>query len=126
MTLEARFWSKVDAGGDCWLWTAYTDDDGYGRFQVAGAVERAHRYAWQIMVGPIPDHLELDHLCRVPACVNPDHLEAVTHAENMRRGKRQRAAVCSRGHNDWYTNPSGQRQCRPCYNAWRRSWRATR
>jgi hypothetical protein len=86
---EARFWSKVDASGDCWEWTGYTDQDGYGRVGVGRRVDQrtipAHRYAWELMVGPIPEGLEIDHLCFNRPCVNPDHLEPVTHTENMRR-----------------------------------------
>lgn len=83
-TLEDRFWAKVDVRGPCWEWTASTRY-GYGQFMVGNRSMLAHRFAWQMLVGPIPDGLELDHLCRNPACVSPDHLEPVTHRENMRR-----------------------------------------
>lgn len=86
-----RFWSKVavdDSG--CWIWTA-GKVQGYGKLKVSGRHWRAHRYSWEMLVGPIPDGLELDHLCRVIACVNPAHLEPVTHRENLRRGRRTNA-----------------------------------
>jgi len=86
--LPDRFWDKVQAEPNtgCWLWDANTTRGGYGHFKVSGRMVYAHRLAYEKLVGPIPDGLSLDHLCRVPGCVNPDHLEPVTHAENVRRG----------------------------------------
>lgn len=91
----ARFWSKVNKDGPlptwapflgpCWLWTSRQDRDGYGRFAVEGKDFRAHRFAYKDLVGPIPDGLTIDHLCRVPGCVNPAHMEPVTAGENKRR-----------------------------------------
>jgi hypothetical protein len=82
-----RFTAKyeVDAGG-CWLWTASRDWGGYARLGVNGKASKAHRWAYEHFVGPIPPGLELDHLCRVRHCVNPAHLEPVTRRENVRRG----------------------------------------
>lgn len=81
-----RFFSHVEVG-DCWEWTAGTINGGYGLFQEsAGKGMVAHRWLWLYIVGPIPDGLVLDHLCRNPPCVNPDHLEPVSQAENVRRG----------------------------------------
>lgn len=75
-------WVNRDTGTDCHEWTGYRDDLGYGHFQKL----RAHRVSWERRNGrPIPDGLEIDHLCSNPPCVNPDHLEPVTHGENMRR-----------------------------------------
>lgn len=79
-----RFWPRVDVGL-CWVWLG-SHDRGYGHFGVDGGYVRAHRWAWEALVGPIPPGLVLDHLCRNPSCVNPDHLEPVTRAENTRRG----------------------------------------
>jgi hypothetical protein len=90
-----RFWSKVDKGGPggCWVWTASLNNMGYPRFNAGDREMLAHRFAYEDVVGPIPDGLELDHLCRRPVCVNPAHLEPVTHRENMRRMVAARRAV---------------------------------
>ena len=84
-TPEGRFWAKVDRSGSCWLWLAATSH-GYGTFQSNGKLVRAHRYAYELLVGPIPGGLVIDHLCRTTACVNPEHLEPVTQRENLLRG----------------------------------------
>jgi hypothetical protein len=70
----------------CWDWTGYKDEKGYGRIYKEGLNKYAHRYAYEHFVGPIPDNLEIDHLCRRRCCVNPEHLEAVTHRVNVARG----------------------------------------
>lgn len=98
----ARFIAKVDKTDTCWLWTAAMTPLGYGRFR-AGRLLQAHRWSYEYHVGPIPDGLVLDHLCRTPRCVNPDHLEPVTHRENILRGETvaaHRAAQthCKRNH----------------------------
>lgn len=94
-TLEERFWPKVDKHGPipefdpdlgrCWLWTAGLFRLGYGAFWFHHNQEYAHVVSFRLEKGAIPHGTELDHLCRVRHCVNPDHLEPVTHAENMRR-----------------------------------------
>lgn len=71
--------------GVCWRWTGALDPDGYGQVSVAGKTKQAHFASWEAVNGPVPEGHELDHLCRVRCCVNPDHLEAVTHSENVRR-----------------------------------------
>ena len=85
-----RFWRKVK-GGDvttCWIWQASLHR-GYGQFAVSSRqIVIAHRFAYEELVGPIPDGLHLDHLCRQPKCVNPWHLEPVTPLVNVRRGSR--------------------------------------
>jgi hypothetical protein len=130
---EERFWSKVDKTDGCWFWTAYRDRNGYGKFGVggrAGGMVSAHRVAYEMVVGPIPAGLVLDHLCRNPGCVRPDHLDPVTHAENCRRGvaaevnrARQRAVThCPQGHPYDEENTSykktGARRCKACARAY--------
>ena len=119
--LDDRFWSKVRTGEDCWLWTACTNQMGYGRFVIQRKWFVAHRLSYESVHGPIPDGLELDHLCRVRRCVRPEHMEAVTHAENVRRGNggRKPATSCPRGHRyegaNVYVRPDGRgRGCRTC------------
>ncbi len=71
----------------CWLWIGSTNTRGYGRIYVNGKTRPAHRLCYELLRGSIPPGLHLDHLCRVPCCVNPAHLEPVTCAENIRRGQ---------------------------------------
>ena len=134
-----RFLAKFEiAESGCWIWTAGRNSDGYGTFN--DGVRRgvgAHRFAYLHYVGPIPEGLELDHLCRVRSCVNPDHLEAVTHAENIRRGESPSALCalrrhCVNGHEfspeNTYTSKRGGRECRICKRDYMRAykpiWRA--
>lgn len=91
-SVEERFWSKVveiDGDGSCWLWTAAKSGKGYGCVVIDRRRYPAHRVAYEMFVGPIPEGLEIDHLCRVRNCVNPAHLEPVTHAENVRRAMKK-------------------------------------
>jgi hypothetical protein len=83
---EERFWAKARKGVDCWEWTGFRLDSGYGRFMDAKrGVLYAHRVAYELSVGPIAPGLVVDHTCRNPSCVNPKHLDAVTQQENVRR-----------------------------------------
>lgn len=126
---EERFWANVDKSGECWLWTAATTREGYGTIRFNGVTTCAHRIAYELLVGPIPQGLELDHLCRTPACVNPAHLEPVTHRENMLRGRGVAAAHasqthCLRGHPFDEENTlrlQGKRVCRACVQIRRRN-----
>ena len=127
------FMEKVRIEGECWLWTASTDKDGYGSFYSDEGTVRAHRFAYTTLVGPIPDGLELDHTCRVPGCVNPAHLEPVTQKINNQRSsspsaQRAVATECKRGHplsgENLHITPSGHRKCRACHRNYLRDWRA--
>lgn len=95
---EERFFAKIRYENACWVWSGGRQgrDIGQGQYgSFSSPAKRgmvlAHRFAYEALVGPVPEGLELDHLCRRPLCVNPDHLEPVTHAENMRRRQAARS-----------------------------------
>lgn len=94
-----RFLDKVEITEDCWLWRASMRNQ-YGGFDVDGKTRAAHRVSYELFVGPVPDGLQLDHLCCNKSCVNPAHLEPVTPGENIKRAWRVsgRVKVCKRGH----------------------------
>jgi hypothetical protein len=80
-----RFWMKVQKGPGCWQWTGAKNGDGYGSFAEGskGKHHPAHRFSYELTVGPIPDGMQIDHRCRNRSCVNPSHLRPVTHKQNM-------------------------------------------
>lgn len=80
---EERFWAKVDRTDTCWLWTGAVGSKGYGAISVDGHLVKAHRFAYELLVGPIPVNLQLDHRVTCPKnCVNPDHLRLATNKQN--------------------------------------------
>ena len=115
--MSNRFWEKVDKGV-CWQWQGSLRS-GYGLFWSNGQAVSAHRFAYEEQYGEIPLGLELDHLCRNKPCVNPNHLEPVTHAINMSRAyvKRNLTTYCKRGHpmeDAYIRKDNGKRQCQSC------------
>lgn len=122
---DQRFWRRVDKNGPipdfaphlgrCWLWTGARNGD-RGAFSLNGRATATHRFAYEQTVGPIPDGKELDHLCRVPLCCNPSHLEPVTDRENKLRIPRP--TRCPQGHEFTPENTghraNGNRWCRAC------------
>ncbi|HXU02716.1 MAG TPA: HNH endonuclease signature motif containing protein [Polyangia bacterium] len=107
----------------CWLWTGHVGSDGYGAVRVNGRLFRAHRLAYTVFVGPIPDGCVLHHLCDEKTCINPEHLAPMPLADHMRHHNPLRE-TCARGHSmtNAMTNPSRRgRACRVCFNAARRA-----
>jgi hypothetical protein len=140
---EARFWSAINLNGStpaarpdlgpCWLWKLSVNDKrgGYGQFRLGRRTLRAHIVAYKLAGHSIPPGHDLDHLCRVPQCVRPSHLEPVTRGENTRRGMSPAAIAAreNRCRNDHEFTPentitrpnrSGKRECRKCENAGQR------
>jgi len=126
---EERFWEKVDKNGEngCWIWTAGTDNNGYGLLFVLGHEVKAHRFAYELLKELIPKEMVLDHLCRNRLCINPDHLEPVTLKENILRGvspsaENAKKTHCIHGHEftkentGFYYRKDGRvyRRCKAC------------
>lgn len=132
-TPEERFWKRVSVGDGCWEWKGGTQSTGHGRFYAARKAVPAHRFAYEMMVGPIPDGLVIDHLCRNARCVRPDHLEPVTQRENIARGDNLPPinlpkTNCPAGHpydeENTYVTPKGHQDCRECRREAGRRYRA--
>ena len=133
---EVRFWQKVNVlpGDGCWEWTASVNEHGYGQFYNGITMCLAHRYSYELHVGPIPAGLVTDHLCRNIRCVRPDHLEPVPQRVNAQRGIHPQGADhfhgrkthCPKGHpydevNTRITS-TGRRECRACRSEYQRQW----
>jgi hypothetical protein len=97
-TIDERFWMQVERTESCWNWIGGQNGNGYGKFQVGGRKVYVHRWAYERFVGPIPDGLQVDHLCRNRACCNPEHLEPVTRLVNQLRGETIVAANLAKTH----------------------------
>lgn len=117
---DARFRSHIEISPDgCWLWTAALNQDGYAWFSVASVPCLGHRWSWERVNGPVPEELELDHLCRTRRCVRDDHLEPVPHRTNVLRGESFAAVnavkdTCPQGHRYTLNPTNGRRECKPC------------
>lgn len=115
-SVEERFWEKVDKTGDCWLWQASKNGVGYGAFSVNQTWVMAHRFSYELAKGPIPAGMVIDHICRVRACVRPEHLDAVSFQVNVLRAVAR--THCPQGHlytpDNLYVS-KGHNKCRECH-----------
>jgi hypothetical protein len=127
--------SMPEPNSGCWLWMSHVDRQGYGRFGHKRGWRSAYRASYEAFKGEIPAGLIIDHLCRVPSCVNPDHLEVVTPRTNALRGISFSAinaakTHCAKGHpftgDNLHVGPTGRRFCRACWRANSLAYKARR
>lgn len=144
---DERVFAKVDASGDCWLWTGAQNGTGYGHMQVErGRFRQAHLIVYETLVGLVPPGQQLDHLCRNKSCVNPDHLEPVRPSVNTARAPKpvfDRRAVAKRGTDHYLGRRTScknghplsganllvladRRLCRTCADAYQAAYRQRR
>ena len=128
MTLENRFWSHVERGPDCWEWTARRDKDDYGQFAISkGKSAVAHRVAYSLSVGDIPDGMFVCHTCDNPPCCNPEHLWIGTNQDNMDdMVRKNRANAKNYNHGDrgmYVTHKCRCDKCRDVNNKYARELR---
>lgn len=125
-TALQRAWMKIEFTDTCWLWVGSLTSAGYGKiYDDTRRLSQAHRVMYEALVGPVPAGKELDHTCRVRRCVRPDHLEPVTHRENLLRGdtlaaRHAKVTHCPRNHEYTPENiiwKGTRRNCRACHNA---------
>lgn len=121
MRKRIDFWSKVEKTESCWIWLGYLNRYGYGQLQYDNKMYLAHRLAYELIKGQIKSNLDLDHLCHNRECVNPNHLEPVTHKENISRNESK--THCSNGHKftegNMYVFPNGKtKHCKICRRQW--------
>lgn len=120
--LEDRLLRRIyiDPNTGCWLWLGRIHRSGYGQITVDGKTKCAHVVSYETFVGPVPEGLQLDHLCRTRPCINPSDLEPVTGSENVRTGIIGSRTHCPRNHEyskeNTYVNLAGHRACRRCHS----------
>lgn len=126
--VDERFWEKVEKADNCWVWRGTLLPTGYGAMRILDRMILAHRLSYILLHGSIPPGLQIDHLCRNRACVRPDHLEAVTQAENLMRiprpgrGTTRRSELCVRGHILPPLVPGKYLNCPECDKIRHREW----
>jgi hypothetical protein len=126
-TIEGRLWEKIipEPNSGCWLWTGSVNGTGHGQIRIGGHNRPPHRVMYELAHGPVSSRLDMDHLCRIACCVNPAHLEPVTHQENCARGHagkhQSQKTHCPSGHEYTAANTRWQRKgrclsriCREC------------